>query len=167
MLCHLIFMIPKRNDRIKKIIKEKRVTQQELAEHIGVRQATINAQINGEREIDSLRTIEAVVALTGCNREWLMYGSGQKEGSAQETLSIYNPEGGHDAAPIFVRLNVAKEEADLLKHILLDNADAQIRLDKILDILKGLASENELLKNKIINIYEKWEGRAAFQENNH
>ena len=147
-------MIPERNKRIKQILKEKKVTQHELAGYIGVKQATVNAQINSDREIDSIRTVDAVVYLTGCNRDWLMYGDGDKDSLLREPAGTYGLE---TSAPALISLvNDAKDKLLSIKKALEDRENIN-DLNEVVKIILHIGKENEALKEKIIKMYEKLE----------
>ncbi len=154
-------MIPERNKRIKQILKEKKVTQHELAGYIGVKQATVNAQINSDREIDSIRTVDAVVYLTGCSREWLMYGDGEKDNLLREPEGLYGIEA---KSPALISLvNDAKDKLMVIRKALEERENIN-DLNEVIKIILHIGKENEALKEKIITMYEKLEKERAKSE---
>jgi transcriptional regulator with XRE-family HTH domain len=63
-----------RNQRIKKALKEKRVSQETLAEKLGVTQGAVGKQLNKEEDVDSIEFFKAVSELTGFSIDFLLYG---------------------------------------------------------------------------------------------
>ena len=93
-----------------------------------------------------------------------MYGIGPKEG-VQEPLPHYHG-GTEDSLPVLNLVNNARERISLVKHSLIGAKDAQNELDKVMDIVSSLARENEVLKNKMIRMYEKWGSIVTLPSNN-
>jgi transcriptional regulator with XRE-family HTH domain len=64
-----------RNQRIKKSLRASGISQEQLAERLGITQAAIGKQLNKEDDIDSLGFIKAVAELTGASFQYLMDGT--------------------------------------------------------------------------------------------
>ena len=54
-----------RNERIKRFLKEKKVTRQQLADYLNVTNSTVTERLNSEKDVDSIDFILAVSKLTG------------------------------------------------------------------------------------------------------
>lgn len=63
-----------RNGRIKHAITTMGVSQEALAERLGISQAAVNKQLQKEEEINSIKFLEAVSELSGYSFEWLRTG---------------------------------------------------------------------------------------------
>lgn len=63
-----------RNERIKRALSEAKVSQEKLANALGVTDAAVNGRLNSDKDIDSVAFIEAVSGLTGRSKNWLIYG---------------------------------------------------------------------------------------------
>lgn len=64
-----------RRIRLKKALEEKGVSQEKVAEKLGVKSQAVSARLNDtKRDIDSIDFIEAVAELTGRSSEWFIHG---------------------------------------------------------------------------------------------
>ncbi len=55
-------------------MKQTKIRQRQVAEELEVSQATVAQMFSRDREIDSIRYVEAIAKLTGFPQVWLMYG---------------------------------------------------------------------------------------------
>lgn len=70
-----------RRIRLKKALEEKGVSQEKVAEKLGVKSQAVSARLNDtKRDIDSIDFIEAVAELTGRSSEWFIHGIERDEG---------------------------------------------------------------------------------------
>jgi phage repressor protein C with HTH and peptisase S24 domain len=65
-----------RNYRLKKALESAGVSQEKLAKVLDKTSQAVNERLNKDREVDSLKLIEAVAMLTGYSFEWLRSGEG-------------------------------------------------------------------------------------------
>lgn len=52
------------NSRIKQVLKQAKVSQMKLAEHLGITDSAVNQKLNDSKDIDSLEFLRAVSELT-------------------------------------------------------------------------------------------------------
>ena len=71
--------------RIKELIKEMGISQNEFASRIGTDCSNFSKQINGKLAITSVLTNKIIVEL-GISKEWLIEGKGEK----RKSISISN-----------------------------------------------------------------------------
>lgn len=78
------------NERIKEIRKEQKLTQQEFAKRINIKQATISGIERGNWGITE-RVIKDICQEFNVNEDWLRYGTGPKyiEQSEDEELATW------------------------------------------------------------------------------
>lgn len=65
--------------RFNVLLKEKPMTQKEIANNVGVRQSTISGWKNGTVAAPNIETGKKVAQLFGCALEWLMFGLGAQK----------------------------------------------------------------------------------------
>jgi transcriptional regulator with XRE-family HTH domain len=68
-----------RNQRIKDSLRSAGISQEKLAEHLGISQAAVGKQLNKDDDIDSLQFMRAVAELTGQSIDWVIYGKEKPE----------------------------------------------------------------------------------------
>lgn len=92
-----------RNQRIKDALRAKGISQETLAERLGITQAAVGKQLNKEEPIDSYAFMEAVSELTGISIDEILTGdpkadvpllkatiAARNAGSVEEQLSLVN-----------------------------------------------------------------------------
>lgn len=81
-----------RNQRIKEILKARKVSQTDLAKALGVSHATVNERLNKDEDIDSVEFIKAVALLTGYSFDDIMDGpkSSASSRSTRQELMVVN-----------------------------------------------------------------------------
>ncbi|HMG90750.1 MAG TPA: S24 family peptidase [Chryseolinea sp.] len=67
-----------RNQRIKHALRVSGVSQEKLADALGITQAAVGKQLNKAEEIDSMNFLKAIESLTGHSFEWLRTGEGKE-----------------------------------------------------------------------------------------
>ena len=72
--------------RIKELIKEMGISQNEFASRIGTDCSNFSKQINGKLAITSVLTNKIIVEL-GISKEWLIEGKGEKRKSISTSTS--------------------------------------------------------------------------------
>jgi transcriptional regulator with XRE-family HTH domain len=83
------------SQRIKIALKLKRVSQEMLAEKLGVTQGAIGKQLNKDEEIDSLKFIDAVASLTGYPIDYFIKGEDNEVvNNTAEPYARYEPRTG-------------------------------------------------------------------------
>jgi transcriptional regulator with XRE-family HTH domain len=63
-----------RNQRIKIALKDAGKTQTDLANALGITQATVNERLNSNKDVDSFELIQKTSLLTGKEMSWLAFG---------------------------------------------------------------------------------------------
>ena len=80
-----------RNSRLKKALEGKEISQEKLAERLGITRAAVNERLNKDADIDSIAFINAVAELTGYDKDWLINGEGEPKvanDSGQDLIKI-------------------------------------------------------------------------------
>lgn len=69
-------MSENRNSRIKKALKEGKVSQEKLGAALGITSQAVNERLNKDQDIDSIEFVETVSRLTGFTVNWILKGMG-------------------------------------------------------------------------------------------
>ncbi|HYG40459.1 MAG TPA: XRE family transcriptional regulator [Cytophagales bacterium] len=119
-------------ERIRILLKEKKISQRELAKGVNVSLATVNKLLNSEGDL-SLYMIRRIKDYLKANEEWILVGKGQKyENTLDENLAELEEMG--------------MDEASALKHV--QKSHSNIELEKR---NQQLEEENKRLKSAVRN----------------
>lgn len=110
--------------RIKSYMKEKKITQTEIGEKMGVGQSYVSAMMNGDR--DTLRLAEALSEHYGVSIDWLI--NGDKCNTTESTCDNISPgkkEYYNRAVELFMKYvenerryqDIIKENQEILKQM--------------------------------------------------
>jgi transcriptional regulator with XRE-family HTH domain len=79
-----------RNDVLKKALSDAGVSQQKLAEKLGVSRTSVTERLNGDKEIDSVDFISAVSEITGVPFVMLIAKKDDSYQMVEEPVANYN-----------------------------------------------------------------------------
>lgn len=117
-------------ERVTDVVKLKAKSVREFAESIGVKQVTLNQQLNGDRKL-SLDTISAILnSFEDISAEWLLRGEGEMYKSENKNNNIDESQ--------FVSMKKYETIVNLF--------------DQTASELKNLALENQKLYEEIRNL---------------
>jgi transcriptional regulator with XRE-family HTH domain len=71
-------MTENRNSRLKKALKDAKISQEKLGEALGISSQAVSERLNKDQDVDSIEFVTAVATLTDYRPEWLLTGSGAK-----------------------------------------------------------------------------------------
>lgn len=64
------------NDRVKRSLKQKGISQKVVADYLGVERETVTRHLTG-KDCNSIELLRTVHTLTGVNYHWLLEGLGE------------------------------------------------------------------------------------------
>lgn len=81
------------NQRIKRILKEKNVSQSTLAKALGIHRASVSDRLNSDTQVDSFSFLFTVSKVTGLSISYLYFGNEFSDVESQqksEALEIHD-----------------------------------------------------------------------------
>ena len=141
MIINNIFLYCAMVERVIDVIKLKAKSVREFAESIGVKQVTLNQQLNGDRKL-SLDTILSVLnSFEDISAEWLLRGEGEMYKTVSENKNNSIDESQYVSIKKYERIvNLFGQTAAELKEMALENK-------MLYDEIRNLKGQLEIAKS--------------------
>lgn len=128
-------------ERVIEIVKLKAKSVREFAESVGIKQVTLNQQLNGDRKL-SLDTVLSVLnSFEDISAEWLLRGEGEMYKTISENKNNNIDESQYVSMDKYERIvNLFGQTASELKEMALENK-------KLYEEIRNLKGQLEIAKS--------------------
>lgn len=128
------------SDRIRKLLDYKGLTQNELAEMIGLSGTSVGHWINGRNEPKKKALTKIAFLFKDVSETWLFYGQGEmlkpKENFVSERQEGYGIDSNFIETPLAIKFKDMAAEIESLKKELLSKEELLKAKDEIIELLK-------------------------------